>query len=521
MKNIFTFGILLILAINANAQPGTLDVTYGNNGQVFMPSSTQNRLYDSAIQSDGKIIVVGDSDGNNEGSSFLISRYMPNGNIDTSFGSNGNVEILVGQRCHANSIELQNDGKIVVSGSTLTLQGNTLYTDIMVIRLNTNGNLDPTFDEDGINTINLNNSQTINAAIIQESGKIILAGRFSNLSNPNFDTFGLVRFNEDGSTDTTFGVNGFVHTQGFNRGEILDLKNTEAGDIIAIGNIPITNLFAIVKYNSEGILINSFGSNGNGIITGSYGEINNFRNCTIFNNNIYIVGAVNNGTKYNSLITKYDINGTIANDFGQDGKILKDFGTDISSFANDVEVDNNGNLIIGYGVGMTNNYDMALQSYSINGELNTSFGTNGYFTTSFSSGQDYLRSVSIQDDNKIIIVGMSADVQTLNQSLARVLNEENLSMGDIESVNQYSITPNPFTTNIVLSLSLKKSHSLTAELYDITGKLIGTVLDKTTFQQGNRTINLNLSSFNLHPSVYFVKIYKDDGISQTLKIVKN
>ena len=107
MKNTVIFGLLLILIINTNAQSETLDVTFGENGQVNTTSNTQNRLWDSVIQSDGKIIIARDSDSNNVGSSFLISRYMPDGSIDSSFGINGSTQVLVGQRCTANSVELQ------------------------------------------------------------------------------------------------------------------------------------------------------------------------------------------------------------------------------------------------------------------------------------------------------------------------------------------------------------------------------------------------------------------------------
>lgn len=521
MKNTVIFGLLLFMANSIYAQSGTLDVTFGENGKVYTPTTTQTILFSSIIQNDGKIIVVGATDGNYEDSSFLISRYMPDGSNDNSFGINGSTEVLVGHHCSAEDIAIQDDGKIVIGGSTFAPQGNNLGSDIMVIRLNENGSLDQSFNNSGMNVINLDHSQSMSSLIIQENGKIVLGGLFSIMSNPNMDTFGLVRFDQDGDLDTSFGQNGLVYTSGFSRGGINDLKNTEEGDIIAVGRIFISGLFAMVKYNVDGEVINSFGPNGDGIVKGTYGEISDFNKCAIFNGEIYIAGAVYDGFKYNSLITKYDIDGNINAMFGDDGILLNDYGADIISFANDVKIDNNSNLIIGSSVGLTTNRDWVLHSYNLNGNLNISFGNNGYFTTSFTSGHDYFRSINIQEDNKIIMVGMSEQGSTINPSLARVLNDENLSVIDMESANQFSVSPNPFENDVQISLSLRESQNISATLYDVTGKLLGSVLEESTFQQGNSTVNLDLSSFALGRAVYFIKVNGENGVSKTLKIVKN
>jgi uncharacterized delta-60 repeat protein len=208
----------------------------------------------------------------------------------------GHTTTLIGDHCSAHGVSLQNDGKIVVAGTTYAPSGNNNSTDIMIARYNENGSLDTTFDNDGIKVINLNYSQDINTLLIQNNGKIIVGGSFTSITNPNLSTIGLARFNIDGSLDTTFGTNGYVYTPNISSGGMSDMKFTGNEDIIAIGGR------LMVKYSSNGQVINTFGTNGNGIVEETYTQLNK---CVISSNNdIYISGSTYNDTKYNAFIVK-------------------------------------------------------------------------------------------------------------------------------------------------------------------------------------------------------------------------
>ena len=102
--------------------------------------------------------------------------------------------------------------------------------------------------------------------------------------------------------------------------------------------------------------------------------------CVIKNNAIYVSGATSN-SKYNALIAKYNLDGMLDSNFGNNGLIVKDFGTNLSSFANDLNFDSNNNLLVGYSYGSTSNYDFGLESYNANGVLNQNFGVNGVITS--------------------------------------------------------------------------------------------------------------------------------------------
>ncbi len=515
-KLIFNFAISILFITNFSfSQTGILDITYGINGQTSNSFGPNCQSYDSEIQPDGKILVVGgDNYSNASGSSCIITRYLPNGTVDNSFGNNGITSILIDDYCVGNGIALQNDGKIIVAGTSFKPSGNILSGEIMILRLNNDGSLDTSFGTNGVTSISLNYPQTINSVAIQSDGKIVAGGAFANLTNPIMDTFGLIRLLNNGNVDTSFGTNGYTYTSGISRGRILDLKLTETDEIIAVGDSPYYGKHLIVKYDSNGNIDNNFGLNGNGIVQGQINDISTFKKCFIKNTAIYAVGATYNSVKYNAMITKYNLNGIIDNSFGNNGLIIKDFGTNLSSFADDLNFDSNNNLLVGYSYGPTSNYDFGLESYNTNGILNLNFGVNGLFSTNFGAGHDYFRSLSIQNDNKIIMVGNKG-----NQITCRVTNDNNLIATNFVTTNSLKVFPNPVIDFITLEIDNLDNLVLSIELFNINGKLVK-ILEKGS-PVSNSFFTKNYNFTDLKCGLYFLKIIKKKNEAPTyIKIIK-
>jgi uncharacterized delta-60 repeat protein len=181
-----------IVRVNTN---GTVDTTFNigtgfNNGQV----------YDLQLQSDGKIVAVGTWTLTYSGSSAIrIARINPSGSLDTTFNSG-----TTGFNANQYSCQIQNDGKIIVVGLSATYSGSAVQR---IRRINTNGTLDTTFN---IGTAGLNN--TANVARIQPDQKIVVIGSFTSYSGSAAGVVTrIVRINTDGTRDTTFnpGTTGF------------------------------------------------------------------------------------------------------------------------------------------------------------------------------------------------------------------------------------------------------------------------------------------------------------------------
>ena len=250
------FGLFLWSAAPILAAPGDLDLTFGNGGKVLTPIGSGNDYsFGAAIQSDGKIVLAGESY-NGANRDFALARYNPDGSLDASFGSGGKVVTPIGSRDEsAGDIAIQPDGKIVVAGYSINADS---FADFALVRYNANGSLDNSFGTGGKVTTSFGSvgSDVViaHAIAIQADGKIVAAGR----SFGNFNKFALARYNTNGSLDTSFGTGGKLTTQ------ISSNSNDEAyavaiqsdGKIVVGGRSfnGATYDFAVVKYNTDGSL---------------------------------------------------------------------------------------------------------------------------------------------------------------------------------------------------------------------------------------------------------------------------
>jgi uncharacterized delta-60 repeat protein len=242
---------------------GILDSTFGNGGKVVMPlAGSDDYLFDVVIQPDGKILAAGSARKDSLTINTLIVRYNADGLPDTTFGSGGILNLQINQRSEAHAMTLQSDGKIVVAGYVINTG-----QDSLLLRLNSDGTFDPTFDGDGKVIIETNVSTNLfNSVKIQPDGKIVAAG-FSLASINANGGFTLARFNQNGSLDNSFGNNGVIVTpMGGNYDFAQDMVIQADGRIIVLGYISDFNQTAqqsaLVRYTATGMLDPSFGTSG-------------------------------------------------------------------------------------------------------------------------------------------------------------------------------------------------------------------------------------------------------------------
>jgi uncharacterized delta-60 repeat protein len=184
---------------------GALDSSWGGDGSVVIAGAASVAA-SVAIRADGKIVAAGYSE-NGSDYDFALLCYEPSGAPDTSFGGPGTVETEIGAGLdHATSLALQPDGKIVVAGSGSNATG----SDFAMVRYHADGALDSSFDGDGKAVTDLGPFFEGAAAVaLQADGKIVLAGAVDSGGNT---VFGLVRYNANGTLDTSFDGDGKLLT---------------------------------------------------------------------------------------------------------------------------------------------------------------------------------------------------------------------------------------------------------------------------------------------------------------------
>jgi uncharacterized delta-60 repeat protein len=164
---------------------GTLDTTFGVAGKVQTDFGDQNfdRARSAALQSDGKIVAAGFAISQNGGvQNFAVARYTASGILDTTFSGDGKTQIDFGNCCQsATKVLLQSDGKIVVVGGS---NGESSDDDFLLARLNRRGALDATFGVGGeVRTSFGDLNGGANGAALQSDGKIVAVGFQATFTN--------------------------------------------------------------------------------------------------------------------------------------------------------------------------------------------------------------------------------------------------------------------------------------------------------------------------------------------------
>jgi uncharacterized delta-60 repeat protein len=179
---------------------GTLDQTFGAGGKVLTSfrSNSIDAAFSLVIQPDGKIVAGGRTRSTTT-DDFGLARYLPNGALDPSFGAGGLVTTsLTTAHDDVLDLALQRDGKIVAAGASFD-PVDRARTEIELARYNSDGQLDASFDTDGLVIAPFPPYSTASDVAIQPDGKIVTAGAI------------VARFNPDGSVDRTFGDGGQAH----------------------------------------------------------------------------------------------------------------------------------------------------------------------------------------------------------------------------------------------------------------------------------------------------------------------
>lgn len=254
----FSRGLGFVLVrLNSN---GSLDTDFDSDGKVstVIPGTNSAAIRSLVLDANGKIVVAGTV----ENADIAVARYNTNGSLDTAFDGDGIAIVDITPRDNAVDVRLQSDGKIVVAG---TVYSNNV-SDYALARLNTDGTLDSTFGTNGIVTTDINNDSNFALAMeVQGDDKIVVAGTAQGGANQDF---ALARYTANGTLDSTFDADGIATTNfgGSDDNNVGDVAVLTGGKIIIAGNAFITGKYqsVSVRYNSNGSIDTSYGVNTNG-----------------------------------------------------------------------------------------------------------------------------------------------------------------------------------------------------------------------------------------------------------------
>lgn len=301
-------------SFSSSENPGKLDPAFSRSWKLTTNLNRSDVIRSTTTQSDGKILVAGNSDNaTNSSYDFAVVRYNTDGSLDTSFNSTGSVTDDFGSHDYARSIAVQSDGKIVVTGQTYSFSHSNY--DFAVLRYNTDGTLDTTFNGTGKLTLDFGGDDDARSVAIQSDGKIVVGGTAHNGTN---DDFALVRLNSDGSLDTSFSGTGKLMSNFGAQDRTFSIAIQSDGKIVIAGesNSYSSSLnFTVVRYNSDGTLDTSF--NGTGIATTAFFASHEEAYSVAIQNEgkILVAGYAPSASNNDFALVRYNSDGTLDTSF--------------------------------------------------------------------------------------------------------------------------------------------------------------------------------------------------------------
>ena len=385
MKKIYSSIILLFLLLSSSyfisplfGQSGTLDPSF-NSG-----TSVNDVILAIAIQNDGKIIIGGNFTAYNGTAINRIARLNSDGTSDATFTPGTGADNII------RTIAIQSDGKIIIGGTFTNYNGSTLNN---IARLNSNGTIDVTF------TLGTGANSTVNTAVLQGDGKIIIGGDFTSYNGTSRNR--IARLNADGTLDATFdpgvGANATVFSTAIQ----------SDGKIVIGGSFSTYNSNTknfIARINSNGSFDASFAG------TGTNGTIRTIRIQS--DGKIFMAGVFNtyDGVARIS-VARANSDGSLDISF--------DPGTGANSAVRTSAIQSDGKILIGgeftnYNTNAINRIARLNSDGSIDATFNTGTGAN-----------NTVWSTAIQSDGRIIIGGMFTTYNSMTRNrVARIIAAE-------------------------------------------------------------------------------------------------
>ncbi|HMX03434.1 MAG TPA: PKD domain-containing protein [Chitinophagales bacterium] len=472
------------------------------------------------IQPDGKILTGSKTMGidNNQ---FGMARFNSNGTIDSTFGEDGIVitEFDCNQRHVFGSLLIQPDGKIIGCGTSECEDPDPTHTKFALIRYLPDGTLDSTFGDDGIVLDELGywgtGSDIGFAGALQPDGKVVMAGWCgAPYAGSNF---ALMRWNTDGVKDTTFGENGGVlflfGTAQQSVAHALCIQND--GKIVACGRVENEcggpSDFGLVRFNSDGSVDSTFSEDG--FLTADYGETAEelYAVHQQVDGKLVVSGFMgSDAVFYSKFVTfRYHTDGTLDTEFGTDGMITSDFDVDASLCYGSTIQDDGKIIAAGYTYDINGDESIAIARYASCSAYFTLFpdatphvwkavnmavgsdpmsyvwewgdgtsSTEPYPSHTYADSGYYDICLTITDglgctstycDSSTYIYRMSDELAMVTINVWEELPVETETI-----TADFSVTPNPFSDQITIEIPSAVSSSPNAEIsiFDLAGNIL-------------------------------------------------
>jgi uncharacterized delta-60 repeat protein len=410
----------LVFVLPAGGATGDLDRTFSGDGWVrtydvfgyskgFFPKGAE----DVAIQPDGKILAVSELQDGNSHWWFGVYRWLPNGDLDRSFGSGGWVANDLGIFPMPHTVALQADGKILVGGQ---VECPGLQLCFGVVRYGPNGSIDGSFGVSGVARATFPGARcgcVLDDIAVQRDGRIMAVGwRFRGGDAQDDMLLAVARFLPDGRLDPSFSRDGRLSFD-FGYGDDLGSAVAVQPDgRIVVGGVAEFRYrteadFVVVRLRRNGTLDRTFSRDGVQSVNFAGRRYDDLYGLDLQPDGRVVAAGVSAvGFRRDDprvAVLRLNRNGSLDRRFGK--RLLKPGAH--GGYARAVLAQGGGIVVGGlaYDDSKLDTSAWALIRYRSNGALDRSFGRGGIVLSDFGTGADWVGALAAQRDGKIVAAG--------------------------------------------------------------------------------------------------------------------
>jgi uncharacterized delta-60 repeat protein len=449
------------------AQFGELDPTFGTHGKTIVGVGRQEDItQDMLIQPDGKILLVGYSDLGAQ--TMTLIRFNTDGSLDTTFGKKGK-SVYIGQtHSHNQKLTLYADGRILVAEDD--------GQHPVLVRFRNNGIIDSSFGKNGRYDEGDFTPGRFHRSFILKDGTIVAPGSFST-QNSDYD-YTLTWITPNGKRDSSKGINGRITQDILNKYDFAsDAIMQSNGKVVMGGSIGTYFIkhFHMIRFNQDGSIDSTFGKDGTTLtnVTDSMDWLVNLLQQP--DGKILASGYYYIGRKQQPAVVRYTADGILDLTFAKNG-IAKIVDTAFDEPLRACAIDSTGRIIIGGSSWDGKNSTMFLGRLKYNGEIDSTYGNYGFQRYDISKQGDGCEALAVQHDGKYVLAGETYvnDTITYDYAVLRVLAEQASSVNNhFHQVadNGLTIYPNPCNDKITVKFINAISGSPTTfTIYDMLGR---------------------------------------------------
>ncbi|CAN1551481.1 Delta-60 repeat [Flavobacteriaceae bacterium] len=469
--------------------------SYVNDTNINLLQGT-DKVVSMIEQTNGKTVALLSSEQQSVGTSALLVRYNSNGNIDTLFGADNSGLVDTGL-VNPYRLAKQTDGKILV-----------VSTDGLIKRFTADGYLDTGFANSGV--LDFSPTATngavsfIDNIVTSSDGKIYIVFDYTTVNN--LYNIGLYRLNNDGSIDTTFGVDGIATT----RYDIIDANEAEwptdaflQSDNKIVMACSINNngnwIGGIVRFNATGTLDTTFGINGK--VTAQTGTYYYPYTIKSTQNNKFLIDARISNTR---LLTQFNSDGSYDTSFGTNGSVT------IPYSSGDMVLQPDGKILCSANGGILR--------FSTNGTLDTGFGTNGTLTTSIYTNYNHVINKLLWTQNGKLLEG--GYTFTGSKYIGALIRYTDIALGTLDfavAENKILVYPNPIESEATFSYTLEEDSVISITVTDMMGRVVKTIRSYELQNSGNYKQKVALGEM---ASGNYLLVFSSPKGTQSIKLIK-